>query len=178
MGNGSIRSFIVATLGASRPGWPPKWCLRLSEHFRTFRAAPDTTAEIPQPSALSAPHPRLIVRNWQLVQGRRWLHQFGRQRWERWALRRNYLGRRCARAEEHGQSTIGTSACGRSTAAWRGTTSNMREIRPRITAERMPRQRWRCGPRVWGCGKTCPLLHRGSVGIKSEGLSLRAVRLD
>ena len=155
---------------------------------RTFNAAligAHTTAEIPQPSASAAPHPRLFFRRWRLVlavrqqvQGRRWLHQFGWQRREWRALGRDDLGCPRARAEEHGQSTIGTSACGRSAAAWRGTTSNMREIRPRITAERIPRQRWQRGPPVRGCGTMKSRFRRGSGGIKSEGLSLRAVRLD
>ena len=47
-----------------------------------------------------------------------------------------------------------------------------------MTEARIPIQRLQPGPRVWGCGKTCPLLRRGSGGIKSERLSLRAVRLD
>ena len=152
--------------------------VKFSENFPQRRAAPDTTAGIPPPSASSAPHPRLVFRRRQQIQSRRWLHQLRRQRREWRALGWDHLRRRSARAEEHGQSTIWTCAWSKSAAAWRGATSNMREIRRRMTAERMPRQRWRRGPRVWGCGKTCHRFRRGSGGIKGEVLSRRWIRLD
>ena len=76
------------------------------------------------------------------------------------------------------QSIIGAYALSRSAAAWRGITSNMRGIKRRVTAGPTQRPRWRRGLPAWVCGATWRRLRRGSGGINSESLWLRAVRLD
>ena len=62
----SASSSVASTMSGAR-------LVRFSENFPQPRAAPDTTAETPLPSASSGPHPRLVFRRQQQVKvyGRR-----------------------------------------------------------------------------------------------------------